>query len=35
MKVAARGAETPDALVAAADVVVEGPAGMVELLATL
>jgi trehalose 6-phosphate phosphatase len=35
MKVAVRGAETPDDLVAAADVVVEGPAGMVELLATL
>jgi trehalose 6-phosphate phosphatase len=35
VKVAVRGAETPDALVAAADVVVEGPAEMIELLATL
>jgi trehalose 6-phosphate phosphatase len=35
MKVAVRGAETPDALVAAADVVVDGPVEMVELLATL
>ena len=35
VKVAVRGAETPDALVAAADVVVDGPAEMVELLATL
>ena len=35
MKVAVHGAETPDALVAAADVVVDGPVGMVELLATL
>ena len=35
VKVAVRGAETPDALVAAADVVVEGPGQMIELLATL
>jgi trehalose 6-phosphate phosphatase len=35
VKVAVRGTETPDALVAAADVVVDGPAEMVELLATL
>jgi trehalose 6-phosphate phosphatase len=35
MKVAVRGAETPDALMAAADVVVDGPVEMVELLATL
>jgi trehalose 6-phosphate phosphatase len=35
VKVAVHGAETPDALVAAADVVVDGPEEMVELLATL
>lgn len=35
MKVAVHGAETPGALVAAADVVVDGPVGMVELLAAL
>jgi trehalose 6-phosphate phosphatase len=35
IKVAVRGAETPDALVAAADVIVDGPARMIELLATL
>ena len=35
MKVAVRGAETPEELMAAADVVVDGPAEMVELLATL
>lgn len=35
VKVAVHGAETPDALVAAADVVVDGPEDMVELLATL
>lgn len=35
VKVAVRGAETPEALVTAADVVVDGPAEMVELLATL
>jgi trehalose 6-phosphate phosphatase len=35
VKVAVGGAETPDALVAAADVVVDGPEEMVELLATL
>ena len=35
VKVAVQGAETPDALVAAADLVVSGPAEMVELLSTL
>lgn len=35
MKVAVRGAETPDALVAAADAVVDGPVEMVELLTRL
>ncbi len=35
VKVAVRGAETPEELMAAADVVVEGPAEMIELLATL
>jgi trehalose 6-phosphate phosphatase len=35
VKVAVRGVETPDDLVPAADVVVEGPAAMVELLAWL
>jgi trehalose 6-phosphate phosphatase len=35
VKIAVRGAETPDALMAAADVVVEGPAEMIELLAAL
>lgn len=35
VKVAVRGVEAPDDLVEAADVVVEGPASMVELLATL
>lgn len=35
VKVAVHGTETPDALVAAADVVVDGPEEMVELLATL
>ena len=35
VKIAVRGVETPDVLVAAADVVVDGPAEMVELLATL
>jgi trehalose 6-phosphate phosphatase len=35
IKIAVRGAETPEALVAAADVIVDGPAAMVELLATL
>jgi trehalose 6-phosphate phosphatase len=35
VKVAVHGAETPDALVAAADVVVDGPAEMIELLAML
>ncbi len=35
VKVAVRGAETPEELMAAADVVVDGPAEMIELLATL
>ncbi len=35
VRVAVRGEETPRALVQAADVVVEGPAGLVELLRTL
>ncbi|MGZ5297270.1 MAG: trehalose-phosphatase [Actinomycetota bacterium] len=35
VKIAVRGAETPETLEAAADVVVDGPAEMVELLATL
>ncbi len=35
VKVAVRGEETPPALLAAADVVVEGPAGLVELLLQL
>jgi trehalose 6-phosphate phosphatase len=35
VKIAVRGGETPEALVAAADVIVDGPAAMVELLATL
>ena len=35
IRVAVRGPETPEALVAAADVVVEGPSGLVELLRTL
>jgi trehalose 6-phosphate phosphatase len=35
VKVAVLGAETPDALIAAADIVVDGPVEMVELLATL
>lgn len=35
VKIAVHGAETPDALVTAADVVVDGPAEMIELLATL
>jgi hypothetical protein len=35
VKVAVRGAETPEDLVAAADIVVEGVSEMVELLATL
>ncbi len=35
VKVAVRGAETPEELMAAADVVVDGPAEMIDLLATL
>jgi hypothetical protein len=35
VKVAVRGAETPVELMAAADVVVDGPAEMIDLLATL
>jgi hypothetical protein len=35
MKVAVRGPETPEALVDAANVVVEGPPGLVELLGQL
>jgi trehalose 6-phosphate phosphatase len=35
IRVAVRGEETPDELLAAADVVVEGPAGLVELLRAL
>ncbi len=35
VKIAVRGAETPEELLAAADVVVDGPAEMIELLATL
>ena len=35
VRVAVRGCETPRSLVDAADVVVEGPAGLVELLRTL
>jgi trehalose 6-phosphate phosphatase len=35
VKVAVRGAETPEELMAAADVVVDGPAEMIKLLATL
>ena len=35
MKVAVRGAETPEDLVVAADIVVEGASEMVDLLATL
>ena len=35
VRVAVRGDETPEALVRAADVVVEGPAGLVELLRSL
>ena len=35
LRVAVRGEETPEALVRAADVVVEGPAGLVDLLRTL
>ena len=35
VKVAVRGAETPEDLVAAADIVVEGASEMVDLLATL
>jgi trehalose 6-phosphate phosphatase len=35
VKVAVRGAETPGALTASADVVVDGPAGLVELLGQL
>jgi hypothetical protein len=35
VRVAVRGRETPRSLVDAADVVVEGPAGLVELLRTL
>jgi len=35
LKVAVRGAETPEALLGAADVTVDGPPGLVELLRTL
>jgi trehalose 6-phosphate phosphatase len=35
VRVAVRGPETPDALLQAADVVVEGPSGLVELLRRL
>jgi hypothetical protein len=35
VKVAVRGGETPRALVGSADVVVSGPAGLVELLRQL
>ena len=35
MKVAVRGPETPEDLVSAADIVVEGVSEMVDLLATL
>jgi hypothetical protein len=35
IRVAVRGAETPAALIAAADEVVEGPSGLLELLRRL